>query len=211
MGSLLGFVVVSFVVSVGLTLMGVDTVAASVVATVLGWGSLAGWPVVATRRRGDGPRTDLRLAFRPADLWIGIVAALVVFVAAVIFAGIYVQITGQAPTSSVGNAAASAQVRWEVVALALMTLVAPFMEELHFRGLWWGALRRRGLGAWPTLIVTAALFAATHLEPSRAAFLFAAGLAAGFVRMRTDRLGPAIVAHFGVNLVAALGLLGLLG
>lgn len=210
-GSLLGFVAVSFAVSAVLVvLFGVDPVTASLAATVLGWLPLAGWPVVATRRYGAGPRVDLRLEFRVRDLGIGVLAALVVLAGAVVFAALYSQLTGHAPSSAVGDAIGAAHAEWQVVALAAMTVVAPLMEELHFRGLWWGALRRRGLPGWPTLLVTSALFAAAHLEPSRAPFLFLAGLAAGFVRMVTDRLGPAVVAHLVVNSVAALGLVGLL-
>jgi membrane protease YdiL (CAAX protease family) len=76
--------------------------------------------------------------------------------------------------------------------------------------MWWSALRRRGLGAWPTLVVTAVLFAVVHLEPARVLLLLAAGLAAGYVRMVTDRLGPAIVTHLLVNAIAVVGLLSLL-
>jgi membrane protease YdiL (CAAX protease family) len=127
-----------------------------------------------------------------------------------VFVVVYVQVTGETPTSSLGAAAGEARADWQVIALAVLALAAPFVEELHFRGAWWSALRRRGLGGWPTLLLTAALFAVIHLEPARVALLFAAGLAAGYVRMVTDRLGPAIVAHMLVNGIAVVGLLSLL-
>jgi uncharacterized protein len=208
--ALVGFVVLSFGVSVALIALGVDPITAGIVATPVGWLALAGWPLLMTVRRGNGPRSDLAWRFRPVDLGIGALGGVVVLVAAMVFVLVYVQLTGDSPTSSLGVAAGEAHADWQVLALAALALGAPFVEELHFRGVWWSALRRRGLGGWSTLLLTAALFAVTHLEPTRVALLFAAGLAAGYVRMVTDRLGPAIVAHLLINGIAVIGLLSLL-
>lgn len=209
-GALLGFVVLSLVVSGGLVWLGLEPAAAGVAATLAGWVSLAGWPILVARRRGNGVRSDLALAYRPVDLGLGLLASLVVFGAAAVFLAIYLRVTGDVPTSAVGDAAQGAGAAWQVLSLALLSLAAPFVEELHFRGMWWSALRRRGLRPWPTLLVTSALFALVHLEPERAPLLFAAGLAAGFVRMLTGRLGPAFVTHFIINALAAISLLALL-
>jgi uncharacterized protein len=133
-----------------------------------------------------------------------------VFGAAVVFLSVYLQVTGEVPSSAVGDAAQDAGAAWQVLSLVVLSLAAPFVEELHFRGMWWSALRRRGLRPWPTLLVTSLLFAVVHLEPQRAPLLFAAGLAAGFVRMLTGRLGPAFVTHFVINGLAAISLLALL-
>ncbi|HZC27350.1 MAG TPA: type II CAAX endopeptidase family protein [Actinopolymorphaceae bacterium] len=209
-GSLLGFVVLSLSVPAALIALGVDSTTAGIAGVPAGWLSLAGWPLLVSRRRGNGPRTDLAWSFRPIDLGIGALGGLVVLVAAEIFTVVYVQITGATPTSSLGTAASEAQAHWQVIVFAGFALCAPFVEELHFRGMWWSALRRRGLGAWPTLVVTAVLFAVVHLEPARVLLLLAAGLAAGYVRMVTDRLGPAIVTHLLVNAIAVVGLLSLL-
>jgi uncharacterized protein len=208
--ALVGFVVLSFGVSVAVVALGGDPVTAGIIATPVGWLALAGLPLVMSLRRGGGPRSDLAWRFRPIDLGIGALGGLVVLLAAVVFVVVYVQVTGETPTSSLGAAAGEARADWQVIALAVLALAAPFVEELHFRGAWWSALRRRGLGGWPTLLLTAALFAVIHLEPARVALLFAAGLAAGYVRMVTDRLGPAIVAHMLVNGIAVVGLLSLL-
>jgi uncharacterized protein len=209
-GSLLGFIILSNGVVIGLSTVGVDSTTAQIVAILVGWLSLGGWPLLAARRRGNGPRSDFALAFRPRDLGIGLLAALVVYVAGAVYLVVYLSLTGAEPTSALGTTAEGAGASWQVVVLAVQALCAPFVEELHFRGLWWGALRRRGLAPWLTLLVTALLFAVVHFEPTRAVFLFAAGLACGFVRLRTGRLGPAIVTHFLVNLLAAVGLLSLL-
>ncbi len=201
--------VLSLGVSFGLVALGLDPITAGIIATPVGWISLAGWPLLASSRRGNGPRTDLALRFRAVDLGIGVLGGLTVLVAAMVFVLVYVQVVGQAPSSSLGTAAADARTSWQVFALAGLALLAPFVEELHFRGMWWSALRWRGLRAWPTLLVTAVLFAAAHAEPARIPLLLCAGLAAGYVRMKTDRLGPAVVTHLVVNGIAVIGLLSL--
>lgn len=209
-GSLAGFGLLSFGVLYLLTALGADPIAASLIGTMAGWVSLAGWPVVVSRRLGNGVRADLALTFRPVDLGIGLLAAFGVVCAAVIFVLVYLQVTGELPTSAVGDIAERSTAAWQIVALVVLALGAPFVEELHFRGMWWSALRRRGLGDWPVLLITSALFALVHLEPGRFPILLAAGLAAGFVRMITGRLGPAIVTHFLINGLASLSLLALL-
>ncbi|WP_020574548.1 CPBP family intramembrane glutamic endopeptidase [Actinopolymorpha alba] len=196
--------------SILLVALGVEPVTAGIIATPVGWLALGGWPLLVSKRRGNGPRADLALVLRAIDLAIGVVGGVIVLAASVVFVLIYVQVTGREPTSALGAAAATAHAHWQVIALAVIALAAPFVEELHFRGMWWSALRRKGLGPWPTLFVTAILFSVAHLEPTRAALLFAAGLAAGFVRMVTDRLGPAIITHLVVNAIAVIGLLSLL-
>lgn len=209
-GSLLGFVLLTLGVSWGLTSLGVHPVTATLIGTPVGWLSLAGWPLVASRRRGNGPRSDFALRFRVADVGYGLLGALVAFAASAVYVLVYLQVTGRIPTSAVGLAAGHATADWQVLGLAGLALAAAFVEELHFRGMWWSALRRRGLGPWATLLITSALFMLLHLEPQRAPLLFVAGLTAGYVRMVTDRLGSAIATHFVVNGVAALGLLSLL-
>lgn len=210
LGSLAGFVLASYVVSFVLVSAGADPILAGVGGTLVGWVSLAGWPVLAARRRGNGVRADLAWGFRPKDLGIGLLAAFAVFGVALIFLLVYLQVTGELPSSAVGETAEEATRPWQILALALLVLCAPFAEELHFRGMWWSALRRRGLGSWVTLVLTSVLFALVHLEPARLPLLFAAGFAAGLVRLVTGRLGPAIVTHFIINGVATLGLLALL-
>jgi uncharacterized protein len=209
-GSLAGFVLASLGVSLLLLLAGADPVLASVGATLVGWVSLAGWPILVSRKLGNGVRSDLALRFQWIDLGIGLLAALTVMFAAVIFVVLYQAVTGEVPTSALGDVAESSTSAWQIVALILLALGAPFVEELHFRGMWWSALSRRGLNDWLVLLVTSALFALVHLEPIRFLILLAAGLAAGSVRMITGRLGPSIVTHFLINATASIGLVALL-
>ena len=206
LGSLLSFLVVSAALAFLFSAIGLDPVAGSVIATVVGWLGLAGLPLVVSRIRGAGPVADLALRFRLVDLAIGSGAFLVLMVSASVFVGIYLRVTGEVPTSALGTAAEDSTRSWQLVLLALLAVGASLVEEVHFRGMWWNLLRRKGLGQWATLLVTSLLFAVIHVEPQRVVLLFVAGFVIGFVRMRTGRLGPAVVAHFLVNGFGAIGL-----
>ena len=63
------------------------------------------------------------------------------------------------------------------------------------------------MGEVGTILITSTVFAAVHLEPIRLPILFVLGLALGFARARTRRIGASIVAHMVIN---ALGMLFLL-
>lgn len=209
-GALAGFALVSLAVSFLLLQAGADPVLAGVGATLAGWVSLAGWPVLVSRKLGNGVRSDLALRFQWVDVGIGLLAAFVVLCAAVIVVMIYQAVTGEMPTSALGDVAENSTADWQIGLLIMLALGAPFVEELHFRGMWWSALSRRGLNDWLVLVITSALFALVHLEPTRFLILLAAGLAAGSVRMITGRLGPSIVTHFLINGIASVGLFALL-
>ena len=46
-------------------------------------------------------------------------------------------------------------------------VVAPIVEELAFRGLAYGAVRKRGLGTGWAIVISAVLFSLMHVEPTR--------------------------------------------
>ena len=73
-------------------------------------------------------------------------------------------------------------------------LLAPLGEELLFRGALFGWLRRR-LPATPTIVLTAALFAAIHRLPLLLPVTFLFGVAGGWVRERTGSTLPFFVMH----------------
>lgn len=57
------------------------------------------------------------------------------------------------------------------------------------------------------ILAAAAFFAATHLQPLQFPALLVFGIILGVLAWRSGRLGPAIWAHLGFNVVAAAGLL----
>lgn len=82
---------------------------------------------------------------------------------------------------------------WRFFTIALaVTLGAPIMEELAFRGMIYPGLRRLGSavseqkGRWLAVVLTGALFSAAHLSPSAALPLFAFG---AFMCLVRDRYG----------------------
>jgi membrane protease YdiL (CAAX protease family) len=86
---------------------------------------------------------------------------------------------------------------------AVVALVAPFVEELTYRGLGFAALER--FGAVVAVLGTAVAFAAAHglIEGFPALFVF--GVAIGILRLRTGSVFPGMLFHAFFNGVA-LGL-----
>ena len=90
-----------------------------------------------------------------------------------------------------------------VLLLALAGIVAPFVEELFFRGFLFGLYRRRQ-PLWVAYLVSSLLFTVLHLEPTRMTVPQMAGLSVGIFMLalmlawlyeHTGSLYPAIVAH----------------
>jgi membrane protease YdiL (CAAX protease family) len=90
-----------------------------------------------------------------------------------------------------------------VVLLIAAGVIAPFVEELFFRGFLFGLLRRRH-PLWQAYLVTAVLFTVLHNDPSRMNLSQMAGLSIGIAMLavmlawlyqRTGSLYPGILAH----------------
>ncbi len=90
-----------------------------------------------------------------------------------------------------------------VLAILVMGVLAPLVEELVFRGLLYGYVEGR-FGAMAALIVSSLAFAAAHVEPIHVALVLPIGVLLGWTRMRTGSLWPAIAAHVANNAVAVL-------
>ena len=196
----------------------VDFGLATTLALVAPWLALAGWPVLATRWRGNGPRIDLGLRMDWSDVRIGIIGGATVFLITAVIAAVMVVISGDV-SSSAGLVAAdlteNAGRLWVVLFGLLLFTAGPFVEELAFRGLVFASLRKAGAPPWLAIVISAALFALLHFEPSRIALLLAAGLVFGILRQRTGALGAPIIAHALLNAPGAVitmaGLAGLAG
>jgi uncharacterized protein len=94
---------------------------------------------------------------------------------------------------------------WTV--LILITVVgAPFVEELFFRGLVQGAFTRR-VGATPALFLTALVFAFVHVTDEgifAPIILLPMALILGYLKQRTGRLAPGMIAHAVFNATVLL-------
>ncbi len=87
--------------------------------------------------------------------------------------------------------------------LLAAVIVAPFCEEVFFRGFVFPGLRRGMPVGW-AIIVSSLLFAASHVDPGSFAVLFIIGLALAALRWRTRSIWPPILLHMLNNGISAL-------
>ena len=87
--------------------------------------------------------------------------------------------------------------------LLVAVFVAPFCEEVFFRGFVFPGLCRSMPVGW-AIILSALLFGVAHADPGSFAVLFIIGLVLAFLRWRTNSLWPGIVLHDLNNGLGAL-------
>ena len=170
------------------------------------WIALAGWPIVATKLKGNGPKLDLGLVAPRTQLRLGFVAGLASLVIASLMAVVVTRFTG--PLSSAAGDIGLNQTGIVLVLFVLLAMFgAPIVEEIAFRGMLYGALAKAHVNEHLVVFITALVFALFHFEPKRFFILFAIGLILGEVRRRTGSTSAAIVAHIVNNAPAALFIL----
>ncbi len=204
---LAGAVILAAIATVTLHLTNAPLAVTILLGMLAPWVMLAGWPIIATRLRGNGPVIDLGIRLTWRDVRIGAVGGVVSLAAAAVLAGLSTLIFGDF-TSSAGDVAAELTEttgRPVVILFAFMLAFgAPVVEEIAFRGLVFAGLRKHGFRPVVTIALSALVFALFHLEPSRILVLAGVGLVLGYLRWRTGSLGAAIVAHSVNNLPAAV-------
>lgn len=87
-----------------------------------------------------------------------------------------------------------------------ISIAAPMTEEILFRGLLYGALRRWLSARW-TIILTAVVFATVHLQLIYFPPLFGFGLVLGWARHKSGALALPFVIHFLNNAIALLAVM----
>lgn len=87
-----------------------------------------------------------------------------------------------------------------------VAVVAPFTEEILFRGLILRGLLAT-LSRWRAVLLSAAWFGAIHLNPPQVVSAFALGLVTGWVFSRTHSLGLCLLGHALNNTLALLATL----
>ena len=198
------------------------------VGSVVAYASLLAVIVVASRRAGLGSlAADFGLLFRPVDIAIGLCVGIAGRIFTVLLTGITIGITGYTPEQ--GNFVLPAEPLWIVLnGVLIAVVVAPFVEELFFRGLLMRSVRHRVL-RWKgrvqpadatiqrravalSILVSAVTFMLMHLyQADNLTFAIVlggstlvVGLANAAVATRTGRLGGAILAHVVFNGSAVL-------
>jgi membrane protease YdiL (CAAX protease family) len=87
--------------------------------------------------------------------------------------------------------------------LIILSVLAPMVEELVFRGLVYGWVAGRW-GTVPAWLVSSIAFALAHYEPAHIILVLPLGLLFGYLRRRTDSLLPSLAAHIVNNGFAVL-------
>lgn len=80
-------------------------------------------------------------------------------------------------------------------------IVAPFVEEIFFRGFVFGGLRPR-YGWQRAALISSALFAMIHFVPTAVIPIFILGYIFAYLYHRSDSIWPAILMHAATNALA---------
>ncbi|MGH9182714.1 MAG: lysostaphin resistance A-like protein [Acidimicrobiales bacterium] len=175
------------------------------------WVGLLGAPLWASYHKGRRSlATDFGLRWRWTDLPLGLVVGFGGQVAVGLAVPVLYRALGIDPgrigTSAEELTAEATGAVDVVVLLVVVAIAAPALEELFYRGLWLRALQARA-GTGAAVVGSAAVFATLHLQPYDFPALFAFGVLAALLAVRTGRLGPATWAHVAFNLTAVVSLL----
>jgi membrane protease YdiL (CAAX protease family) len=206
--SLVGAIGLSLVVSLALMSQNIDPENGwgLIIAFSAPWLALAGWPILATTLKGNGPKLDLGLIAARTHLRLGFIAGLTSLIAASLIALVVTRFTG--PLSSAAGDVGLNQTGIVLVLFVLLAMFgAPIVEEIAFRGMLYGALAKAHINEHLVVIITALVFALFHFEPKRFFILFVIGIILGEIRRRTGSTSAAIVAHVVNNAPAAIYIL----
>ncbi|HET9061487.1 MAG TPA: type II CAAX endopeptidase family protein [Acidimicrobiales bacterium] len=174
------------------------------------WTGMIGTVLLVLRRYATGSLVrDLGLRAEPLDVLWGLVAAGCALVLSLVVAGAFAHTRYAGSNTAILSHQKGHDLGLVVVSL-LVSLGAPFFEEIFFRGY----LRKSfepALGANGAVLAQAACFALAHLgevqgwgNVSVLAALFVVGAVLGFTAKMTGRLAGGMVAHGLFNLVAVL-------
>jgi len=167
------------------------------------WLGFVGIPVLVSHLKGRGAVRDFHLAVRLRDLAAIPVGLLTQFPLVPLVSWPFVVLAGKS-MDDLGESATKLADRADgstvgVVLLVLIVVIgAPIAEELFFRGLVLRAFEKR-YGTTIAVIASSVVFGATHFQPLQFPALTVAGAVFALLAVRTDRLGPAILAHMAFN------------
>ncbi len=89
---------------------------------------------------------------------------------------------------------------WGIVALGVLLVVgAPLVEEIIYRAVLVGALRRR-LSVRGSVVIGGLIFGAIHIQPLQFPALALFGMLLGVIAYRSGSLWPAVACHMGFNM-----------
>lgn len=178
-----------------------------VISQVLFSAGMVAWPLIAAWRKSSGWRHAYGFVVSWRALGIGLVGGIVTLIVMTVLTGLTADLLNRDITSAGADEAESltgSTVAF-VLFLLLIAVVSPFVEELAFRGLVWGAALKHGWSPWVATIVAGVPFALIHIEPLRVVPLLAAGIVLGTIRHYAG-LSGSMLAHCVVNTIGAVGI-----
>lgn len=170
----------------------------------------ATYPWLISRWKGLGIETDWKfVSSLPDDIFIGLGMAIACFLGAQAATISVASLVGLEDTSDASNTDILVDNQgslWIYGIIFLVVVGAPLAEELLFRGLILRILQK-SFGAVFAIVASSVLFAIPHWQPDatwqETAVLLSAlavvGLVLAIGAVLTDRLGPAVIAHFLFN------------
>ena len=87
-----------------------------------------------------------------------------------------------------------------VLTFVCVIVIGPIVEELVFRGLSYGYLRKSGLSAIPAIIIQALLFGLFHMNLVQGLYATVLGIAIGYVRYKFDSVSLGVLFHMLFNI-----------
>ena len=207
-GFLVGILASTTFGALAFVVVGDDSELAVPAASLVGlWVGLLWAAMRASRKRGSGSvRRDFGVSVTWGDLWLGLLGGIgvqsIVAVMYLPFSELNDELS--APARELADQAPD---RAGLLALsALVVIGAPLVEEIFFRGVLMGALKRIGLAV--AVLVSAVAFAFVHFGQLLAMPAFVVlGVVLGVLTLGRGRLGPAIVTHATFNAITMAVLL----
>ncbi len=215
-GLVIGFVASSIAGEIALNVSGKDdfddlSLGAVALLQVPLWAGLLGWPLLVSRRKGNGPVADygLRAARREVAGGFGIGLLAQAVAVPLLYLPIFV-LFDTLDADDVSAEARDLTDRASGVGVLLLVLVvvvgAPVVEELFYRGLLLRSLDRH-LPTWGAVVVSSLVFGLSHFQGIQFPALFLFGVLAAVMAVRTGNLGASIAAHVGFNAWTVFALL----
>lgn len=152
-------------------------------------------------------RSLAELGLRPPGghaLLAGILGALAMYAITIGAANIEFAITHQKPEEAATSLFASSHDPWLLAAFAILAaFVAPFMEELGFRGFIFNALLRY-MPVWLAAVISGCIFGLSHGSPTAFVPLALSGVVLAYVYYLTGSLTASMITHGLFNVVNLL-------
>ena len=149
-----------------------------------------GWRLLGVRRIALKPMLGLSALTLGASLLFG-----AIYAAIVIALGLDFLLPSQDIDEILGSGALRA------LNFAMVGSVAPFAEELFFRGFLMAALIRL-MGAARGMLLSAAIFAVVHIDIGAMIPIFVTGALLGWLYIRSGSIWPPTLAHAAQNILA---------